>query len=240
MQGRSRRRGYVLAGGRSSRMGTDKAEVIFAGRTLLERAVAVMHAVCEDVLIVGVRERVPEGTAVLPDLFPGCGPMGGMEAALRDCQQHGAEFAVFVPVDVPLLPGGLLRALVEIWTESPGVRVAVAEADGRVQPLISMVHVDVLPAMTAALERGDYKLQPLLRMAAGAEAVRLQVRVESVFLATSLVFGDGERDGVVRTGEGVTLAWRPDAREWTRRRSWFANLNTPAELEAALAGGEKD
>ena len=211
-------------------MGTDKAELIFDGRTMLEIAHASMGTVSDEVAVVGTGDRPLAGAACILDTYPGCGPMGGMEAALRDCRKHAAEFAVFLPVDVPLLPGGLLRALTDVWTASEAVRVAVAVADGRVQPLISMIHVDVQATLAAALERGDHKLQPALRAAAQSLAEPLRAPLDSVFFATSLTFGAR----VVITSSGVELAWTPTAAEWESRGAWFANLNTPKDLQEAL------
>ena len=218
-------------------MGTDKAEIAFEGRTLLEHAVTTMRRVCEEVVIVGSRERIPEGTVCIPDGVPGCGPMGGIEAALRDCAQQGGETAVFVPVDTPLLPGGLLRALVELWTGSATMRVGMALADGLVQPLISALHVDLLPALRAALDHGNHTLQPALRSAAEGLAERMGVPLRAVLALTPLDFGD---DGRVLAGDGgAELSWTPSRVEWERRVSWFANLNTPAELQAARERGEE-
>lgn len=216
-------------------MGTDKAAVVFDGRTMLEIAIATMGTVCDEVTVVGTEDRSSAGATCLLDAYPGCGPMGGMEAALRDCRKKAAEFAVFLPVDVPLLPWGLLRALTDLWTASYAVRVAVAGADGRVQPLISMIHVDALPVLAAALERGDHKLQPALHAAAQSLAETLGEPLDSVFLATGLTFGAG----VVLTSAGVELAWTPTAREWEYRGAWFANLNTPQDLQEALTRTRK-
>ena len=107
--------------------------------------------------------------------------MGGIEAALRDCAQQGGDLAVFVPVDTPLLPGGLLRALVELWTGSATLRLGMALADGRMQPLVSMMHVDLLPELRAALDRGDHKLQPVLRFAIEKLAAGLELPLNAVF-----------------------------------------------------------
>ena len=202
---------------------------------MLETAVASMAAVCDDVTVVGVREHLPSGVSCIPDGYPGCGPMGGIEAALRDCQQKVAEFAVFLPVDMPLLPGGLLRALTDVWRSFDNVRVAVSVADGRIQPLVSMIHVDVLATLDTALARGDHKLQPALRAAAETLAQKLPVPAESLFLATNLEFGDR----VVLTAAETVLPWSPTRMEWERRCFWFSNLNTQAELHEALAHTRK-
>lgn len=157
--------------------------------------------------------------------------MGGIEAALRDCRQASATYGVFLPTDMPLLPTGLLRALVSQWGQSDSVRIAAVVADGRLQPLVSLIHVDVLPTLHAALARGDHKLQPALRTAAGELAAGLRLAEDSVFLQTFLEFGDR----VVLTA-GHELPWSPSAVEWESRAAWFANLNTPSELREAQPG----
>ncbi len=221
-------RGYVLAGGRSSRMGTDKASVLFRGQTMLRTAVASMAAVCGSVVVIG-DGAVVEGVRSIGDTFPGCGPMGGIEAALRDCQRASATYGVFLAVDMPLLPAGLLGALVSLWRQTPTVRIALVVADGRAQPLVSLIHVEVLPMLQAALARGDHKLQPALRKAAEELAAGLRVAQDAVFLQTFLEFGDR----VVLTGAGTEMSWRPSPTEWESRAAWFANLNTPEELRMA-------
>lgn len=216
-------------------MGIDKAEIVFGGRTLLENAVTAMRSVSDQVVIVGERKEVPADVMCLPDMFAGCGPMGGMETALRDCEQNGAKLAAFLPIDTPLLPGGLLRGLVEFWSERETVRVGVAVADGYVQPLISVLHVDLLPALRARLEAGDHKLQPALRSATSALAEKLDVVLNEVFVQTPIEFGDR----VVLSPQGTPLHFLPTAEEWERRSMWFANLNTPAELQRLLKGEQK-
>lgn len=220
-------RGYVLAGGRSSRMGEDKAGLRLGGRTLLEIAMETMRSATPTVTILGERQGALEGARSVPDAFPGCGPMGGMEAAMRDCREHGAEWAMFLPVDMPLVPAGLMRALADRWVAEPTARVCLAEVDGWLQPLVSAVHVEVLPWLRGALERGEYKLQPLLRAEAADLAAERGIREEEVFARTPLGF----REDYKVTAAGEVLEWTPSVAEWSLRRMWFANSNTPVEFE---------
>ena len=204
-------RGYVLTGGRSSRMGVDKAELRLGGRTLLEIAVRKLQGICTEVVISGQRERVPSGVRVLQDVWPDCGPMGGMVAALRDA---GANPALFLPVDMPLLPQELLARMAEVWLRS-AAPVCFAVTDGRAQPLLSLLRFGALREMEAALARGEYKVRPVLE-AAGK--------------------GCG---GVLRTEISTSRrdagwpGWLPGDAEWDARELWFANLNTPEEFAAA-------
>ena len=219
-------RGYVLAGGRSSRMGVDKAELRLGGMTLLERAVAAMRVVCEDVVIVGERSGIPAGTRGIADRVAGCGPMGGVVASLADCEGlasgSGGGWAVFLPVDMPLVPGELLRELVERWTGDAAARVCFAVTDGQAQPLVSAVHTAALAGLAAALEHGELKLRPLLEQV-GAELTSGRgeaLRRSELTVSDAGVEIDGER-----------VRWMPPAAVWARRTQWFANVNTPGEME---------
>lgn len=100
----------VLAGGKSSRMGQDKAALVLGGRTLLERAVALLQdAGAELVLIGGAR-----GHNSVPDLLPHCGPPGGLYSLLEHIKlNYGLDGSplLLLPVDMPLLSVPTLQKL---------------------------------------------------------------------------------------------------------------------------------
>jgi len=209
--------GYVLAGGLSSRMGSDKAEMQLGGLTLLEIAVGKLRQICGEVVVVGRREFVPAGVRVIPDLRPGCGPMGGIEAALSDA---GSGRAMFLPVDMPLVPADLLGRMAREWIGSDA-RVCLAVVDGRVQPLVSLVGSEMLRAVRGALARGEYKVSPVLEGAGAEDASQVEGRsVVRTEISTA------ERDL-------IWPGWRPSEEEWAARELWFANLNTPEEFASA-------
>src|SRR5215470_9917840 len=77
------RMGFILAGGRSSRMGSDKALLEFQGKTLIERAVELMRRSSLDFAIVGDPAKYSAHGQVVPDVHANCGPLAGIHAALR-------------------------------------------------------------------------------------------------------------------------------------------------------------
>ena len=97
--------GAVLAGGRSSRFGSDKAQARIGGRSLLERAAAEIAPWCDAVVIVGRAGGVPD----LPT--PGLGPLGGIAGALDHALGHGFTTVLTTACDMPALPDGLAAAL---------------------------------------------------------------------------------------------------------------------------------
>ncbi len=203
--------GYVLAGGRSSRMGQEKALLELGGRTLLARSVGKLSAVCGDTYILGANPAFSEYAPIVPDLHPGCGPIGGLEAALTHCR---TEWALILPVDLPFLPVALLRAWIEAALASGNTRLAIFTVDGLPQPTLVLLHREVLPYLSGAVEQGRFKLFPVLLEAAKALATEQGVAEEAVL-------------------ENSTV---------TDEAGWFANVNTPEEFAAAqiMASSERE
>src|SRR6201987_872656 len=77
---------FILAGGRSTRMGTEKAFVLLDGRSLLVRALDLARSLTSDVGIVGDAVKFASFAPVVEDLFPGFGPLGGVHTALCSWQ----------------------------------------------------------------------------------------------------------------------------------------------------------
>lgn len=103
--------GVILAGGRSSRMGADKALLQLAGVSLLDRTRALLLAAGVDAVVVSGRPQLPGG---IPDLHPHAGPPAAVLATLQWLQQHGGldgTALLFLPVDMPLLQVDTLSSL---------------------------------------------------------------------------------------------------------------------------------
>jgi molybdopterin-guanine dinucleotide biosynthesis protein A len=133
--------GVVLAGGQSTRFGSDKALAELGGRTLLARAVDTLQGFCEYVVVAG-REMAPAPT--IPD-WPaaGMGPLGGIAAGLRLAQDEDYEAVLTCGVDSVKLPENLLELLspapacladqpvVGLWPTAAGAVVErILESDG--------------------------------------------------------------------------------------------------------------
>lgn len=102
--------GVVLAGGKSSRMGKDKATLTLNGETLLQRAITLLESSGADQVLVS-RNNAPD---TLQDIFPFQGPLAGIHAALCATEQD----LLIVPVDMPLLNDALLLTLLTGAAES--------------------------------------------------------------------------------------------------------------------------
>ena len=209
--------GYVLAGGKSSRLGQDKALLTLAGKTMLEHAVEKLRQVCMDVRVLGSNPAYAAFAPVVEDLHPGCGPLGGMEAGLTE---SAFEWNLFMPVDMPFLPMPFLNGWVRATVErgETGLRVSMFTVDGLPQPTLAMIHSAVLPYVKEAVARGEWKLYPVLEEAGKKLA-------EKADLLPGVVFRNSpwDAESVVGVTEGQRAA----------RHLWFANLNTWKEVREA-------
>ena len=153
---RSSRMGYVLAGGKSSRMGVDvdKAFVEFQGQTLLERALAAVGEVSEGIAIVGDPAKFREYGNVLADVFPGCGPLGGIHAALVNST---AELNLMLAVDMPFVSRELL-AFLFVEAEKTDAMITVPCVGKGWQPLCAIYRSDFATVAESALRAGNYKI----------------------------------------------------------------------------------
>jgi len=139
--------GVVLAGGRSSRMGRDKAAVEIGGVSMLDRAVAVLCDVFEEVVVAGESTLNVDAVA---DVIPHGGPLSGLDAAYRNLDGK----AVFLlAVDLPFVDAGVVREIVASGVGSYGARVPVTH--GRMQPLCALYGSDLGDLVRVHLESDD-------------------------------------------------------------------------------------
>lgn len=149
--------GFVLAGGKSTRMGRNKAVLSLHGRTLLETTLATMRAVTSEVLIIGPPETYGRFAPTIPDIFTGCGPLAGIHAALSHTQ---TDLNLVLAVDTPFLSARLLGYLAQRAMTSRAV-VTAPEINAYPQPLCALYSHDFLPIADRALRAGEYKIVPL-------------------------------------------------------------------------------
>jgi molybdopterin-guanine dinucleotide biosynthesis protein A len=194
--------GFVLAGGRSSRMGRDKALLQLGGRSMLEIALDKLRALPLPVppRVAGAR---PDAGAIA-DLHPACGPLSGIEAALSASSR---PLNVFLPLDMPLLPAKFL-----VWmlrrAQITGAMVTLSRINGRPQPLCAVYHRELLGPITRSLLAGDYKV---MRVVCAAVSRTDSIDIFDVELVSSA------------NPDMFALSLLPAYR-------WFHNCNTPEDI----------
>ncbi len=223
--------GYVLAGGRSSRMGQDKALLELAGKPLVEHAVIKLRRICAQVAVLSSRGELARFAPVVGDLHPGCGPMSGLEAALAHASH---DWSLVVPVDVPFVPTRMLH----MWAQSSmrhgrdsGARVALYTVDGVPQPTLVTLHREVAPYLTVALAEGRFKLFPELARATEDLAVKRGQNPARVLRQWAW---SEESQFTAGRSEPPGPAWTATTPEQEAGTAfYFANLNTPEDFARA-------
>jgi molybdopterin-guanine dinucleotide biosynthesis protein A len=188
--------GLVIAGGGGQRLGAGrpKALAALAGRTLLERAIATLESLAGEVRVVApaaLALPVPAARLVADD---GHGPLAALAAGFAAA---GFDRAYVLGVDLPLCPPALLAAL----AARAGEGAAMAAADGREQPLVSVWRPAAARALAARASAGERALCPAAR-AAGA----LACDVAALGFAPGVLLNvntPGDLAAAVRALEGV-------------------------------------
>lgn len=135
-------------------MGTDKGLLRFRDKPLVEHILAVMRSVCPRVTIVGEPEKFSRYGPVVADVFPGCGPLGGIHAGLR---HSSAKLNLFLAVDMPFVTAELLAVLFAAAEQSQALVVVPRTARGW-QPLCAVYHPDFAKIAEDALRAGKCKI----------------------------------------------------------------------------------
>lgn len=163
------RMGFVLAGGKSSRMNVDpgtgsaghvdKAFVDFEGQTLLDRALILVSSACDHVAVVGdpkkfAQQKIINAPLVVADIFPGCGPLGGIHAALVN---SSSELNLMLAVDMPFVSRELLAFLLAA-AEDNDATVIVPRGGRGLQPLCAVYRRSFAGVAERALRSGIYKV----------------------------------------------------------------------------------
>jgi molybdopterin-guanine dinucleotide biosynthesis protein A len=148
---------FVLAGGKSSRMGADKAFLDFQGATLLTRALQLAGSVAPVVGIVGSRDKFAAYGAVVEDVYPARGPLGGIHAALSATK---TELNLVLAVDTPFLTTATLEYLLAEAAAGAAL-VTVPRVGGRFHPLCAVYRREFASRAERALQAGHNKIDPL-------------------------------------------------------------------------------
>jgi molybdopterin-guanine dinucleotide biosynthesis protein A len=142
-------------------MGRDKSLLEIGGRTLLERAIAVLDGIAAEVLLAcGPTERYAElGRPLALDAFPDGGPLAGLEAGLR---RAGTEWVAALACDMPRAEPAIFGELLE-RAERDGLDVCFLRTSGGIEPLCAVYRRTCLEPMRAALSKGERKVVSFLR-----------------------------------------------------------------------------
>jgi molybdopterin-guanine dinucleotide biosynthesis protein A len=159
VSGFSRTGGVVLAGGKSTRMGTSKALLPFGDETMLQRVVRVLGALVSPIVVVAASHQelppLPGDVVVARDEREARGPLEGLRAGLK-VLPDGIDRAYVTSCDVPLLVPGFVTQMLDL---ADGYDIAVVEIDGFPHPLSAVYSRSVLPQVEDLLAHD--RLRPI-------------------------------------------------------------------------------
>ena len=144
--------GVILAGGKSSRFGSNKAFADVNGRQLIERVIAIMGSVFDELIIItnDPGEYSSLGLSMHEDLIKGLGPLGGIYTGLEKMPDR---FGFFVACDMPFLNEDLIRYITEM--NSNEYDAVVPKIDWKMEPLHSLYSKTCLPSIKRLIESGE-------------------------------------------------------------------------------------
>jgi molybdopterin-guanine dinucleotide biosynthesis protein A len=153
-------RGYVQAGGASTRFGSDKALALLEGKTLLVRTAQLVEEVCGNVKVVSSGAAYEEsGISILQDGWPGQGPLGGILTSIREVRRisEGPAWTLIVSCDMPFLTRDWLGFLCQRALNSDA-EVVVPESGTGLEPLCACWRSDALETLESAFNEGVRKV----------------------------------------------------------------------------------
>ena len=190
-------------------MGVDKATLEFNGQPLVAHSIRILQEAGLPVLIAGNRPDLKDCAEPVDDLGSPRGPLGGICGVL---QVTSVTEAIFVPVDLPLLPPTLIKAMQEI-AHVTGHAIVVPSVNGYTQTFPAVLNRAVLPVLRAELEAGRGGCFSAFN--AAAKALNQCVHV----VRTELLLQTGR----LQHPHGLPVA------------RWFFNINSMADLQRAQA-----
>jgi molybdopterin-guanine dinucleotide biosynthesis protein A len=146
--------GVILAGGKSSRMGKNKALLDFGGRSIIEHTVDLFKSIFPEVLLVTNTPEEYKGLSVriVTDIFPGKGSLGGVYTGLL---YSSNEYSFIASCDMPFLKRGLIEFLM---TLRDGYDVVVPRLKGGHEPLHAVYSKRCLKPIEEMIKRNDLRI----------------------------------------------------------------------------------
>lgn len=149
--------GIILAGGKSTRMGTDKGLMPFRGKPMIQHIIDPMAKICQRILLVtGNPMYGMFGFELVKDEQPDYGPVMGILSGLR---QSGTDRNIILSCDAPFVGFELMKELV---LRSDEANVIAASSSEGIHPLIAVYNRNCLPVFELAVARDEHRLRTVL------------------------------------------------------------------------------
>ena len=146
--------GIILAGGKSSRMGTEKALIEYGAQRLIDTALKVFRELFPEIIIVANApcDYLDQDTVVVTDIFPGKGPLGGIYTGLFFASN---EYAFVAACDMPFLDPAFIRYMTSLIN---GYDIVVPRSSSGSEPLHAVYSRKCLNRISSLLGSGELKI----------------------------------------------------------------------------------
>ena len=151
--------GILLAGGKSKRMGKDKAFINYLGKELYRYPLEILEHFCDDIIISTSNSLFLEtGYKLCPDEISGIGPMGGIYTCLKETKH---EYSLVLGCDTPLINHHIIRELIA-HISAHSVVVAM-NSEGFPESLIGIYKKTCSDSLKSRIEKQNFKMSDFLR-----------------------------------------------------------------------------
>ena len=149
--------GYILAGGKSSRMGTDKGLLLIEGKAMIEYVIEQMQPIFDKLVIVSNNPEYEKfGLKVIPDLIKDIGPAGGIYTALN---HSDSQLNFMVSCDMPFVTKEAIEFMITNSNES---QIVLLENLGKLEPLFGVYSKECEEKWLQLIQQGKFKLQDMV------------------------------------------------------------------------------
>ena len=149
--------GYILAGGKSSRMGTDKGLLLFEGKAMIQYVMEQMQPIFDKLVIVSNNPEYEKfGLEVIPDLIKDIGPAGGIYTALN---HSDSQLNFMVSCDMPFVTKEAIEFMITNSNES---QIVLLENQGKLEPLFGVYSKECEEKWLQLIQQGKFKLQDMV------------------------------------------------------------------------------
>jgi molybdopterin-guanine dinucleotide biosynthesis protein A len=151
--------GIILAGGKSTRMGTDKALIKIGDKNLLETVIEICKPVCKTIIISSNNpEHANYGYPVVIDEINECGPIGGIYSCIKKSE---TDWNFVISVDTPFVASGFIQFLFQQCGDFDAIIPAYS---GKTEPLIALYNQSCLPVIEKQIQLQRFKINHLVAL----------------------------------------------------------------------------
>jgi len=151
--------GIILTGGKSNRMGKDKAFIKYKNKRFIEVAIDLINPFCSEILISGSTDKYSDiGYKVVEDKYLDCGPVSGIYSCLTESAN---DYCLILPVDMPFISSELISHIIKNAHNSK--ISAVILPNGHIEPLCAIYPKSIASEIKIHIENGDFKLINILK-----------------------------------------------------------------------------